>query len=248
MRAGRTRRDCSRRRCIRGGGQRAWPLLVVSRSSAGHVRPPRHAEFPRHEEPHMRRRRRADHQRPDSEKPRRDHPREGNGQGRFFRGEVDKYTWVDVGSSYLPSDILAAVLLAQLDEWERIQSRRRRAWEYYFMHLSDWAQHQSVRLPSVQSDCDQAFHMFFLVMPDAACRSTFIDHVADRGVQAVFHYGHSPLDHGTTVRWWSGRLSCERIDKRPNRASPVFHRHSRGGTRRRGRCSTVISDWVMSDP
>ena len=61
-------------------------FAVVSRSSAGHVRPPRHAEFPRHEEPHVRRRRRADHQRPDSEKPRRDHPREGNGQESFFSG------------------------------------------------------------------------------------------------------------------------------------------------------------------
>src|SRR5713226_6884684 len=85
----------------------------------------------------------------------------GTNRSRFFRGEVDKYTWVDLGSSYLPSDILAAFLFAQLEHREEIQSRRRRIWEYYDVNLAGWAKQHSVRLPIVPEGCEQAYHMFY---------------------------------------------------------------------------------------
>src|SRR6185503_12581002 len=71
----------------------------------------------------------------------------GTDRSRYFRGQVDKYTWVDIGSSYLPSDVLAAILYAQLEAREQIQSKRRVLWEYYYQHLADWAADSKVRLP-----------------------------------------------------------------------------------------------------
>src|SRR6185295_6192081 len=76
----------------------------------------------------------------------------GTNRSRFFRGQVDKYTWVDVGSSYLPSELLAAFLLAQLEAREQIQARRRRVWEYYGDHLAGWAGTKGIRLPAVPAD------------------------------------------------------------------------------------------------
>src|SRR5207248_2654652 len=81
----------------------------------------------------------------------------GTNRSRFFRGEVDKYTWVDLGSSYVPSDLLAAFLLAQLEERQRIQARRRRIWETYAEHLRDWAGECGVRLPVVPRHCEPAY-------------------------------------------------------------------------------------------
>jgi dTDP-4-amino-4,6-dideoxygalactose transaminase len=112
----------------------------------------------------------------------------GTDRSRFFRGEVDKYTWVDVGSSYLPSDILAAVLLAQLEDRARIQAQREALWTSYVHELADWASERGVRLPVVPAHCHQAFHMFFLVMPDHSSREGLIGHLRERGVLAVFHY------------------------------------------------------------
>jgi dTDP-4-amino-4,6-dideoxygalactose transaminase len=80
----------------------------------------------------------------------------GTNRSRFFRGEVDKYTWVDVGSSYLLSDILAAFLYAQLETRELIQSRRKRIWEYYYAQLKDWASNYGVQLPFVPAHCESA--------------------------------------------------------------------------------------------
>src|SRR6185437_10575016 len=81
----------------------------------------------------------------------------GTNRSRFFRGQVDKYTWMDVGSSYLPSDMLAAFLYAQLEARESIQARRRRIWEYYNEQLTEWAGKFGVQLPSVPSHCEQPF-------------------------------------------------------------------------------------------
>ena len=89
----------------------------------------------------------------------------GTNRSRFFRGEVDKYTWVDLGSSYLPADILAAFLYAQLEAREQIQARRRRIWEYYDEHLRDWAKACGVRLPSVPSYCEQSVSYTHLTLP-----------------------------------------------------------------------------------
>jgi len=112
----------------------------------------------------------------------------GTNRSRFFRGQVDKYTWVDLGSSYLPSDILAAYLLGQLEQRERIQALRENAWHTYEAGLSDWAQRHGVSLPMVPDHCEQPFHMFYLLLPNLKVRTRFIAYLRDRGVYAVFHY------------------------------------------------------------
>src|SRR5438874_5472080 len=83
----------------------------------------------------------------------------GTDRSRFFRGQVDKYTWVDVGSSYLLSDILAAFLYGQLEQWRHVQARRQHVWEAYDLGLCDWCDEQGVRRPVVPAHCRQAYHM-----------------------------------------------------------------------------------------
>jgi len=112
----------------------------------------------------------------------------GTNRSRFFRGQVDKYTWVDVGSSYLPSDILAAALYAQLLEADQIQNRRRKIWEYYSSNLKDWADENHVGLMKIPSYCEQSYHMFYLLMPTLEKRARFINHLKQNGIHAVFHY------------------------------------------------------------
>lgn len=112
----------------------------------------------------------------------------GTNRGQFFRGQVDKYTWVDIGSSYLPSDILAAFLAAQLEAREQIQAKRQRVWEYYDKHLHDWAQEHGVRLPYIPPHCDQSYHMFYLILPSLEHRQALIAHLKARGILSVFHY------------------------------------------------------------
>ena len=112
----------------------------------------------------------------------------GTNRSRFFRGEVDKYTWVDIGSSYLPSDILAAFLYAQLEAREIIQSKRERIWNYYQEHLRDWAVDCGVRLPSVPSHCEQPFHMFYLLLPSLEVRQALITYLNALEINSVFHY------------------------------------------------------------
>ena len=112
----------------------------------------------------------------------------GTNRSRFFRGQVDKYTWVDIGSSYLPSEILAAVLFAQLEARERIQAQRERIWKQYYAQLSDWAAESGVRLPHVPADCEQSYHMFYLLLPSLEERTRFMGHLKDRGILSVFHY------------------------------------------------------------
>jgi dTDP-4-amino-4,6-dideoxygalactose transaminase len=112
----------------------------------------------------------------------------GTNRRCFFRGEVDKYSWIDLGSSYLPSDILAAYLYAQLEVRERVQSRRQAIWEHYYGRLGDWARDRDVRLPIVPSHCEQSYHMFYLVMPSLEQRQGLIAHLKARGILSVFHY------------------------------------------------------------
>jgi dTDP-4-amino-4,6-dideoxygalactose transaminase len=112
----------------------------------------------------------------------------GTNRSRFFRGMVDKYTWVDVGSSYLPSDMLAAFLLGQLEQRFKIQAKRRAIWEYYRQNLTDWAEENSIRLPLVPNECEQSYHMFYLLMPSLDTRTNFIQHLKGSGIMAVFHY------------------------------------------------------------
>jgi len=112
----------------------------------------------------------------------------GTNRSRFFRGQVDKYTWVDLGSSYLPSDILAAFLYAQLEKSSEIQARRRQIWNMYFTRLQDWAEESSVRLPYVPDHCDQPYHMFYMLLPSLKYRQALIYHLKSTGILAVFHY------------------------------------------------------------
>lgn len=126
----------------------------------------------------------------------------GTNRSRFFRGQVDKYTWVDLGSSHLPADLLAACLLAQLEARATIQAARRAIWERYAESLGDWAARHDVRLPVVPAHCEQAYHMFYLLLPDAAVRDAFIAHLAARGIYAVFHY--QPLHLSPMGRHFGG--------------------------------------------
>jgi dTDP-4-amino-4,6-dideoxygalactose transaminase len=112
----------------------------------------------------------------------------GTDRSRFFRGQVDKYSWVDIGSSYLPSDMLAAFLYAQLKRWEQIQERRKEIWEYYYNNLKDWAEEQEVALPVVPDHCEQAYHMFYMLMPSLEQRQALIAYLRNKDIMAVFHY------------------------------------------------------------
>jgi dTDP-4-amino-4,6-dideoxygalactose transaminase len=112
----------------------------------------------------------------------------GTNRSRFFRGQVDKYTWVDIGSSYLPSDILAAFLYAQLEARDQIQTRRKQIWETYYHGLQDWALENGVRLPIVPDYCEQSYHMFYMLMPSIEQRQALIEHLRKQGVLSVFHY------------------------------------------------------------
>ena len=112
----------------------------------------------------------------------------GTNRSRFFRGEVDKYTWVDIGSSFLPSDILAAFLYAQLEQREKIQAKRKKVWDYYYENLQGWADATGVRLPIIPDHCEQPYHMFYLLMPSFDKRTAFIKHLKESGITAVFHY------------------------------------------------------------
>jgi dTDP-4-amino-4,6-dideoxygalactose transaminase len=112
----------------------------------------------------------------------------GTNRSAFFRGEVDKYGWVDIGSSFLPSDIIAAFLYAQLENIDAIQSRRKRIWELYHEGLSPLETRGIVKLPRIPEYATNNGHMFYLVCADIVQRSRLIDHLKRHGILAVFHY------------------------------------------------------------
>lgn len=112
----------------------------------------------------------------------------GTNRTRFHRGQVDKYTWCDIGSSYLPSDILAAYLLAQLESHESVQARRHEIWSRYEEALSPWASRAGARLPIVPEGCEHPAHIFYLLMPSLEARTRLIAHLRERLILAVFHY------------------------------------------------------------
>lgn len=112
----------------------------------------------------------------------------GTNRSAFRRREVAKYEWLDVGSSWLPSDLLAAVLLAQLEERERIQARRAAIWTRYRDALSDWAEAVGATLPTVPGGCEQAFHMFWMLLPSNDRREALIQALDAADILSVFHY------------------------------------------------------------
>jgi dTDP-4-amino-4,6-dideoxygalactose transaminase len=127
----------------------------------------------------------------------------GTNRSRFFRGQVDKYTWVDIGSSYLMSDVLAAFLFAQLEVWRVIQQDRKRIWRAYHEHLAEWCRANDVRQPIVPAHCEQAWHMYYLLLPSLRVRTALIGHLKSRGILAVFHY--LPLHLSDMGRRFGGR-------------------------------------------
>ena len=127
----------------------------------------------------------------------------GTNRSRFFRGQVDKYTWIGLGSSYVPSDMLAAFLYGQLEQHERVQAQRRAVFTRYAAALAGWAQQNGIKLPTVPDDCEPAWHLFYLCLPDLAARQRFIAHMKAREIHALFHY--LPLHAAPMGQRWGGK-------------------------------------------
>ncbi len=112
----------------------------------------------------------------------------GTNRSAFFRGEVDKYGWVDIGSSFLPSELNAAYLFAQLEESDRIQQQRKKIWDAYYKALEDWSNELGIQLPVLPEFASNNAHMFYLICRDAMQRTQLITHLKEQNVHAVFHY------------------------------------------------------------
>lgn len=112
----------------------------------------------------------------------------GTNRAKFFRGQIDKYTWVDYGSSYLPSDLNAAYLWAQLEMAEEINNDRLDTWNYYYENLKEYEERGIIELPYIPKECEHNAHMFYIKMKDLKERTKFIEYMRDNGVYCVFHY------------------------------------------------------------
>lgn len=112
----------------------------------------------------------------------------GTNRSKYFRGEVDKYTWVDIGSSYLSSDILAAFLYAQLENMDIINQKRERLFDYYYKELIPLVNEGLLRLPYVSNNCQSNNHLFYILLKDQESRNALMDNLKARGILAVFHY------------------------------------------------------------
>jgi dTDP-4-amino-4,6-dideoxygalactose transaminase len=131
----------------------------------------------------------------------------GTDRAKFFRGEVDKYTWVDMGSSYLPSDLLAAFLYAQLENMDLIDERRRKIFNRYHHLLKPLAEDGLLQLPIVPSDCRPCGHLFYILVSDEKIRNRLIDYLRSRGIGAVFHYIPLHLSKiGSSLGYRSGQF------------------------------------------
>jgi len=112
----------------------------------------------------------------------------GTNRSQFFRGQVDKYSWVDLGSSYLPSELQASYLYAQLLDAEKINNKRLELWDYYYAALTPLAQEGYITLPTIPKACQQNGHMFYIKTKDLKTRTKLLSHLKAQGVLAVFHY------------------------------------------------------------
>ncbi len=130
----------------------------------------------------------------------------GTNRSKFFRGQVDKYTWVDLGSSYLPSEIIAAFLSAQLEDADAITARRLEVWERYHAWAEPLEQQGLLRRPVVPPHCAHNAHMYYLLLPTLEARTRFIGKLREHGISAVFHY--IPL-HSSPAGQRFGRASGE---------------------------------------
>lgn len=127
----------------------------------------------------------------------------GTNRNKFFRGQVDKYTWVDIGSSYLPSEVVAALLLAQLEAADEIQSKRSSIWNTYQSQLLDWSTEHSIGTPCIPKDCCHPAHLYYLLMPDLDSRTRFIEWMKSQNITCVFHY--LPLHLSAMGRKFGGK-------------------------------------------
>ena len=112
----------------------------------------------------------------------------GTNRAKFFRGEVDKYTWVDIGSSYLPSDLLAAFLYAQLENIDIIDARRKSIFARYYKLLKPLEEKGFIKIPNVPADCQPCGHLFYVIAHNEQIRDKLIDYLRSKGIGAVFHY------------------------------------------------------------
>jgi dTDP-4-amino-4,6-dideoxygalactose transaminase len=126
----------------------------------------------------------------------------GTNRSKFLRGQVDKYTWVDIGSSWVLSDLLAAILWGQLQRADTINERRIEIWNRYHSQLSAWAAEQSVQTPVIPDGCEHVGHVYHLRFTHAEQRTRFIDHMKSRSIMCVFHY--QPLHVSPVGRRFGG--------------------------------------------
>ena len=112
----------------------------------------------------------------------------GTNRSQFFRGQIDKYTWVDFGSSYLPSELIAAFLWAQMEEAHKITERRLCIWDTYHAAFAELEQKEHVRRPIIPEECVHNAHMYYLLLPDLDARTAFIQKLKEQGINSVFHY------------------------------------------------------------
>lgn len=127
----------------------------------------------------------------------------GTDRSKFFRGEVAKYSWVDLGSSYVLSDLLAAYLYGQLCSRQKIQAHRATVWKRYQVELKDWCQQNGVRQPIIPPHCDPAWHLYFLIMPTLKSKLALIAHLKNQQILAVTHY--LPLHLSVFAERWHGK-------------------------------------------
>jgi dTDP-4-amino-4,6-dideoxygalactose transaminase len=112
----------------------------------------------------------------------------GTDRSKFLRGEVDKYTWVDIGSSYLPSDILAAFLYAQFEKMDEIQETRMKVWNAYYEALKPFEDEGKIRLPVVPEYAEHNAHMFYAIFESLKTRDNILNYLKKKGINSVFHY------------------------------------------------------------
>lgn len=112
----------------------------------------------------------------------------GTNRSKFFRGQIDKYTWIGYGSSYLPSDMNAAYLWAQLQDYQKIQNDRMNSWNYYHKHLKALADDDKLTQPFIPEAAQHNAHMYYIKLKDLETRSRFISYLSENGIMAVFHY------------------------------------------------------------
>ncbi len=140
----------------------------------------------------------------------------GTNRRQFFRGEIDKYTWVDIGSSYMPSEIDCAFLYAQLEMMEAIAQRRKTIYKQYRMLLKPLEAQGFLSLPHIPEDCESNYHMFYILLSDEEVRNALMEHLKQRGIMAVFHF--VPLHSSPMGQKYGGQLRdlpvTEEVSKR----------------------------------